>query len=849
MNELEEQLLRGQLAQKQFTDIVLSPREGGLGKLVASFRARRQANRNEALIEALAEKRREKRERILEQLPEESRAIAQELPTEVSQNILSRQLERQLLPERISPLSPEGKRQEDIRRGFVTSQQIAQTQAIEQRAEFQKEQAKVLGKARGEDINKLQNFESNFPELLQTTDKLKELAPVATFTAGQKTIDFARRQITGQPSEGAVARAEFDSTVKNVIFPLLNKTFKGTISDSERKALKGTLADINLSPSEKMVQIDSFVAQKTNEIKSLRRKLGVVGGLPGLATGAGISFATEAGLGALDARTAKVPQQTQQTEAIGEPTIEDIEAELIRKRDELRGQRGLADIPTEELQTILKSKKRQKAQENLTRLREEQELETFGAKNILRDVGEMIPFVGGFIDNVEAFARSRGSGKEYREELRKVRENQRRFGQLVKEQGLDTARKIGKITGSIGAGLAVPTLGKGRLAKAGFATLEGAIEGAGFADDQAKAGALVGGALGGTIQTLAGFLPTRTVNEVAESAGDIRELASNNKTMNLLIKGVDSSQRVANNVGEVVEEALRRPSEEVSKELRKIVDLDNATNDAFRNFMKKKGSTVLSEEGIKKLNNLDLVPRGRNAISDALQEATQDTGSFNLDLNNLNQAKRVLDDLIQENVTSGQQARNISLIKAKNALNDIIREDSSFRGFKEIQAQRARAFQLRDAYKQGFEFSPTIKRETLKVFDELTGKRKPFSKWTPEVKRAFLDGRNEKRIITNLKTLATKARNKSQARGSLSSILKQNITRRGAIAPVVGGAVGGLPGLATGAGISFATEAGLGALDARTANLLLSKQTPKVFRDTALSTILARGAGKKLGER
>lgn len=497
---------------------------------------------------------------------------------------------------------------------------------------------------------------------------------------------------------------------------------------------------------------------------------------------------------------------------------------------------------------VLDTNKKQKAQQNIAKLKEEQELETFGAKNIARDIAEFTPLVGGYIDNIEAFARSRGSGKDYKTELRKVRENQRRYGELVKGQGLGTLRAIGKISGGIGGGLLLPSAGKTRLGKIGFATAEGAIEGAGFADEQAKAGALIGGVLGGTISTLAGFLPSRKVNEVVEAAGDIRKLASDNKTMNLLLKGVDSGQRVANNIGEVAEEALRRPAEEVSTELRKIADLDNATSDAFNNFMQDNGSNVLSRKGINKLNTLDLPPVGRNALDDAIQEATQITGSNNIDLNNLNQAKKALDDIIDENVSAGKKARNIVITKTKKLLNEIIQDDANFKGFKEIQSERARAFQLRDAYRNGFEFSPTTKRETLKVFDELTGKRKPFSEWTQEMKNAFNEGFKEKKIITNLKTLSTKARNKTQARGSLNNILKRNLTTRGAIAPAIGGAVGGLPGLATGAGISVGLQAGLQGLDARTAKLLLSKQTPKVFRDTALSTILARGAGKKLGE-
>lgn len=491
--------------------------------------------------------------------------------------------------------------------------------------------------------------------------------------------------------------------------------------------------------------------------------------------------------------------------------------------------------------------KKQIAQKNIEEERRALEVEDFGVKNIIRDYGEMIPLVGGYIDNIEAFAKAQSRGTDYKKELKKVRENQRRYGELVKEQGLGVARSIGKITGSIGASLAVPGLGKTKKAKVAFSALEGAIEGAGFADNQAKAGAMIGGILGGTIQTAFGFLPTRAVNEVAEATGDIRKIASDNKTMNLAIKGIDSSQRVANNFMEVAENALQRNVEDVSDELRKIVDLDRATNSAFGEYMESFGEKGLTSQNVKKLVDSKLPPFGQKSIDEALDAATEFTGSANkYNLVNLNEAKKVIDGKINANVVAGNTTPNRLLIKAKNKINDVMRE--SFPGFKEVQANRAQAFQLRDAYRQGFEFSPTVKKRTLKVFNELTGKEVPFNQWSSAQKAAFKDGLKEKKIITNLKTLVTKARNKAQARGSLNSILSRNLTRRGAAAPIIGGVIGGFPGVATGAAVGLGAEVGLRALDARTAKLLLSKQTPKLFRDAAVSSILARGAGKQLRE-
>lgn len=274
--DLEKQLLQGALASRQLQATARSPQTGGLSRLVATFRARRQGNRNADLLEALKQKEEQTRSRIIGQLEPEQRPLAEEVDTGTLKKMMEKRLEASFdTPEEIQPLSPEGKRQRDLEKGFITPQQVSQFEGIEQQSSFQKEQAKALGKARGTDINRLQTFEANFPELESTVARLEELSDVASFGIADVSKDAITRQTTGKPSKGAIARAEFDSITKNVIFPLLSQTFKGTISDSEREALLSTLADKNLSPKEKKAQMKAFVSQKKNEIKSLRRKLGV----------------------------------------------------------------------------------------------------------------------------------------------------------------------------------------------------------------------------------------------------------------------------------------------------------------------------------------------------------------------------------------------------------------------------------------------------------------------------------------------------------------------------------------------------------------------------------------------
>lgn len=654
----------------------------------------------------------------------------------------------------------------------------------------------------------------------------------------------------------------------------------------------------------------------------------------------------------------------------------------------------LEQQPTSLPQGFELESKKQKAQANIERLKREQEVSEFGVKNIVRDVSEFTPFIGGYMDNLEAFVKARLRGTDTKTELAKVRENQRAYGRLVKEQGFGTARALGKISGGVGAGLLVPLGGKTKLGKVAHAVAEGAIEGAGFGDERALEGGLIGGAIGGIVQGALGALPSRTVNEVAEASGSARKIAGDDKATRIAIKGINSGQRVAKNIGEVADEALAGNNVAVSKTVQEgfgddLIDVGKTTREAkeeFGNFMRKFGkediklkpstideiklkrlrkkpktivskpigftTTKIGEEIIEELPEKaplgfqtraetpfeigdfpasrrkgtvfrkgrvgSLTPseqsilkpnlsknekfnflidelglktnKGRQVVKKALDDSFEEVEGRALSLENLNNAKRKLDELIDFNIREGSTSSNIVINNAKNKLNDYIRE--SFPGFTEVQARRARAFQIQGAYEKGFEFSGT-RKNISEIFDP-TGTRKGFNNFTPNEKIAFRQGvkdnlireittkgertnvartllakksllntimgkgeaskligslQKDDVIFRNLTSMSTKARNRLQGRGSLSNLLKRNITTRGAIAPIAGGAIGGFPGVVAGAGLNLAAEAGAGVLDARTANLLLRGAEPKNFRDLSIALFLARQGVEQIKEK
>jgi hypothetical protein len=124
--DIEKKLLQGALASRQLQGIALNPQQGGLSRLVATFRARRQANKNADLIEALKQKEEQTRSRIIGQLSPEQRPLAEEVDTDTLKKMMAKRLEASFGTP--TPLSAEGKREADVRSGLLSRDQARANQ-------------------------------------------------------------------------------------------------------------------------------------------------------------------------------------------------------------------------------------------------------------------------------------------------------------------------------------------------------------------------------------------------------------------------------------------------------------------------------------------------------------------------------------------------------------------------------------------------------------------------------------------------------------------------------------------------------------------------------------------------
>jgi hypothetical protein len=132
------------------------------------------------------------------------------------------------------------------------------------------------GKARASSGSELREMERNMPGLLSVASQLSALADVATYTKAGQVRDEARKQAGLEPTEGAIARAEYIAVVDNQVLPLLRQTFGAAFTAKEGETLKNTLGDPNKSPAEKKAVLDAFIQQKQRDIKARRGEAAAV---------------------------------------------------------------------------------------------------------------------------------------------------------------------------------------------------------------------------------------------------------------------------------------------------------------------------------------------------------------------------------------------------------------------------------------------------------------------------------------------------------------------------------------------------------------------------------------------
>jgi len=116
---------------------------------------------------------------------------------------------------------------------------------------------------KGSELNEMQN---NIQSLRVTIDQLSVLSDVATYTSLGQVGNEIRKQLGLEPSEGAVARTEYIAVVNNQILPLLRQTFGAAFTAAEGDTLRATLGDPNVTPEEKKVVLNAFIAQKERDL-------------------------------------------------------------------------------------------------------------------------------------------------------------------------------------------------------------------------------------------------------------------------------------------------------------------------------------------------------------------------------------------------------------------------------------------------------------------------------------------------------------------------------------------------------------------------------------------------------
>lgn len=166
------------------------------------------------------------------------------------------------------------------------TQGVAQSQAtiagakeeakLEQELDFRSriaedvELAKVRAKARGENLNAVQEAEAQLPGVRDVVGKLKVLADEATFTLPGRAFNTVAKQF-GISTDGSTALSSMIAIIDNQVLPLLKPTFGAAFTVQEGESLKKALADPNSTPESRKAQLDAFIAQFERNIDSKRR--------------------------------------------------------------------------------------------------------------------------------------------------------------------------------------------------------------------------------------------------------------------------------------------------------------------------------------------------------------------------------------------------------------------------------------------------------------------------------------------------------------------------------------------------------------------------------------------------
>jgi hypothetical protein len=159
--------------------------------------------------------------------------------------------------------------------GEIEKAKLEQKLKLEPEIEAAKAEAAVMGRLRGEDVDKLNYLESSIPELKGLTEEMRKVGKLSTYTTTGRLTNAVIKELGLPAREGAVARSELISMIDNQLLPMLKPTFGSAFTEREGDALKATMGDPNSSPEQRDAALNQFISSFERQQRQLQSKLGV----------------------------------------------------------------------------------------------------------------------------------------------------------------------------------------------------------------------------------------------------------------------------------------------------------------------------------------------------------------------------------------------------------------------------------------------------------------------------------------------------------------------------------------------------------------------------------------------
>lgn len=143
-----------------------------------------------------------------------------------------------------------------------------------------KESASAIGKARGAEEISYAKMQAGMPGIEKAIKSLSNLANTANYTIPQELLADSRRQLGLSVSQGAIDAAQYESVLNNILLPRLRSIFGARVTNFDVTAAAKMLGNPKLSPPEKQVQLQSFIDQAIENVKTEGETVKALGGKP-----------------------------------------------------------------------------------------------------------------------------------------------------------------------------------------------------------------------------------------------------------------------------------------------------------------------------------------------------------------------------------------------------------------------------------------------------------------------------------------------------------------------------------------------------------------------------------------